>query len=380
MKCSAVMAFLALSAHAATAASESANFDKLLGLVAEIQAEAAALAVLYHDKDLQFASLQQLCDETTPTPTPDSPTLEPTPVSTPRRTPEPQPEPSPTPTPEPSPTPDPQLSPTSPEPEPSPEPTPEPVDPTPSSPSSGWIPKIGDHWNYNLNTPVDTSIDVNVFFIDMDGAQETIDTIHGMGKVAVCYISIGTVEEWRDDASQFPSTAVGGDVDGWAGERWLDVKDKTVRSIMTERVEKAARMNCDAVEPDNMMAYTEGNIGVDVSEGDQIDYNQWFAGVVHSNGMLVGMKNSVELVPIMHRDFDFALNEECFQWDECDVYEDTFLAEGKPVFNVEYKNNMDQCDQALAMNIDSIVKNLNLDAPMCSCNDMGRSLMCDSVV
>lgn len=47
-----------------------------------------------------------------------------------------------------------------------------------------------------------------------------------MGKVAVCYISIGTVEEWRDDASQFPSTAVGGDVDGWAGERWLDVKDK----------------------------------------------------------------------------------------------------------------------------------------------------------
>lgn len=103
-------------------------------------------------------------------------------------------------------------------------------------------------------------------------------------------------------------------------------------------------------------AYTEGNIGVDVSEGDQIDYNQWFAGVVHSNGMLVGMKNSVELVPIMHRDFDFALNEECFQWDECDVYEDTFLAEGKPVFNVEYKNNMDQCDQALAMNIDSIVK------------------------
>lgn len=167
MKCSAVMAFLALSAHAATAASESANFDKLLGLVAEIQAEAAALAVLYHDKDLQFASLQQLCDETTPTPTPDSPTLEPTPVSTPRRTPEPQPEPSPTPTPEPSPTPDPQLSPTSPEPEPSPEPTPEPVDPTPSSPSSGWIPKIGDHWNYNLNTPVDTSIDVNVFFIDM---------------------------------------------------------------------------------------------------------------------------------------------------------------------------------------------------------------------
>lgn len=103
-------------------------------------------------------------------------------------------------------------------------------------------------------------------------------------------------------------------------------------------------------------AYTEGSIGVDISEGDQIEYNQWFAEVVHSHGMLVGMKNSVELVPIMHQYFDFALNEECFQWDECEVYESTFLADGKPVFNVEYKNNMDQCDQAIAMNIDSIVK------------------------
>ena len=31
----------------------------------------------------------------------------------------------------------------------------------------GWTPSLGDSWNYNLETPVRTSIDVDVFLIDM---------------------------------------------------------------------------------------------------------------------------------------------------------------------------------------------------------------------
>lgn len=30
-----------------------------------------------------------------------------------------------------------------------------------------WTPRIGDSWNYNLATPVDTNTSVDVFFIDM---------------------------------------------------------------------------------------------------------------------------------------------------------------------------------------------------------------------
>lgn len=30
-----------------------------------------------------------------------------------------------------------------------------------------WVPRLGDTWNYNLDTPVDTSARVDVFFIDM---------------------------------------------------------------------------------------------------------------------------------------------------------------------------------------------------------------------
>lgn len=31
------------------------------------------------------------------------------------------------------------------------------------------------------------------------------------------------MEDWRDDADDFPAEAIGNDLDGWGGEKWLDV-------------------------------------------------------------------------------------------------------------------------------------------------------------
>lgn len=65
--------------------------------------------------------------------------------------------------------------------------------------------------------------------------------------------------------------------------------------------------------------YTENNKGVDVSEADQIEYNSWFADLCHFHGLAVGLKNAIELAPVLVNKFDFAINEECFKWNECDV-------------------------------------------------------------
>lgn len=40
---------------------------------------------------------------------------------------------------------------------------------------------------------------------------------------------------------------------------------------------------------------------------------------VHENGMKVGMKNAIELLDDLSDYYDFAINEECHDWDECDV-------------------------------------------------------------
>ncbi|CAN0235229.1 unnamed protein product, partial [Scytosiphon promiscuus] len=189
-----------------------------------------------------------------------------------------------------------------------------------------------------------------------DAGQAIIDELHENGKRVGCYISIGTVENWREDEDEFPTSAIGRVTSGLANERWIDIGNLEIRDIMTGRVEKAANMSCDAVEPGNMMNYAVEGTGVSVSEVEQIEYNAWFAEEVHAHGMSVGLKNAVGLVSILVDAFDFALNEECHEWNECGVYEDTFLAEGKPVFNVEYNLNTSVCEEANELGLDTIFK------------------------
>ncbi|CAM9794329.1 unnamed protein product, partial [Hapterophycus canaliculatus] len=220
---------------------------------------------------------------------------------------------------------------------------------------AGWVPKVGDSWQYNLDTPVDTDIDADVFLIDMDNAQDTIDELHARGKGVSCYISAGSVESWREDASLFPSSAVGYATGVDSGENYLDVTDEGVRDIMQARVQKAASMSCDAIEPDNMSNWNK-DTGFIISRDEQIAFNEWFASMVHDNGMLVGMKDSVELIDDLNESFDFAIAVECWLRDTCEKYVGLFLGNDKPVFNVEYSKDYDVCDGSNELHIDTIFK------------------------
>ncbi|CAM9806093.1 unnamed protein product, partial [Hapterophycus canaliculatus] len=163
-------------------------------------------------------------------------------------------------------------------------------------------------------------------------------------------------KSWRSDAGAFPSSVVGNSWDDWAGEKFLDISQQSVKNIMQARVETAARMNCDAIEPDNMSNWNQRGTGLTISRDQQISYNKWFADTVHENGMLVGMKNAIELIGDIHEHYDFVLNEECHQWDECGAYDIPFLNNGKPVFNVEYDVDYSLCAGANEQGMDTIFK------------------------
>lgn len=61
-------------------------------------------------------------------------------------------------------------------------------------------------------------------------------------------------------------------------------------------------------------------------------------------------------------DFDFAVNEECFRYDECDALE-PFVTAGKAVFHVEYDLATTAfCAKAKAFGFASMRKKLTLDA------------------
>ena len=57
----------------------------------------------------------------------------------------------------------------------------------------------------------------------------------------ICYIDVGTAENWRPDYASFPSSVLGGS-NGWPGERWLDIRQLSVlEPIMTARFQMCKR-------------------------------------------------------------------------------------------------------------------------------------------
>jgi hypothetical protein len=172
---------------------------------------------------------------------------------------------------------------------------------------------------------------------DIDGFDNTageVSTLHGQGKHVICYIDVGTVENFRSDYSSFPASVLGSS-NGWPGEKWLDVRQLSVlEPIMTARLQMCRDKGFDAVEPDNMDGYENGT-GFPITAQQQLAYDEWVAGEAHALGMAVFQKNDGEQTAQLEPHFDGALDEQCNQYKECSSFQQ-YLAAGKPVLNAEY--------------------------------------------
>ncbi len=225
-----------------------------------------------------------------------------------------------------------------------------------------WRPALNTSWQWQLTGTLDTSVDVEMYDIDLfDNDASVVASLHAQGRRVVCYISAGSWEDWRPDADQFPGS-VKGRSNGWPGERWLDIRRLDILGpIMEARMDLCAQKGFDGVEFDNVDGYS-GNTGFPLTYQDQLTYNRWLAGAAHARGLSVGLKNDVEQVVDLLPFFDWALSEECFSYNECNALL-PFIQAGKAVFVVEYDLSTSQfCPQANAMNFNAMRKHLDLDA------------------
>lgn len=207
--------------------------------------------------------------------------------------------------------------------------------PPASAPASYWKPALGDTWQWQLKGMVNTAYAVTVYDIDLfDTAPATVQALKASGKKVVCYFSAGSSENWRPDFSGFAQADMGNDLQGWAGERWLDTRSATVRKIMQARLDLAASKGCHGVEADNVDGYAN-NSGFALTAATQLDYNRFLASEAHRRGMSIALKNDTDQLKDLVGDFDFAVKEQCHEFAECDGYQ-VFIASGKPVFNAEY--------------------------------------------
>jgi hypothetical protein len=289
-------------------------------------------------------------------------------------------------------------------------------------PESLWVPKPTDVWQWDLDgeasiepmpcypgdgsliadCPLDNRTEPNWIDFDPLNAQQgncaagqagascdealatqAVADYHALGMHVVCYVDVGTAEDWRLDVGNgnfdvldtdleadglTPSDLLGND-NGWAGEEWLNTNPTGpayafLQDMMTERLELAKQAGCDAIEPDNLDVSENSGTGVTetVAQGDV--YAEWVANRVHSLGMSVAQKNFEDQSSVLEPYFDFVIEEQCYQYQDCQDLE-PYITAGKAVFDVEYPSgtisSADCPAKNLVTGVDVMLKGLNVD-------------------
>jgi hypothetical protein len=253
---------------------------------------------------------------------------------------------------------------------PVPTPTPE---LTPGPPPEGWWQPSPDKpiaWHWQLSEafvyPRDVIPSVTVY--DIDGELTSVSTVaqlHSLGPhiVVICYFDAGVYEDYRSDASAFPPEVIGNPDEGWPGSYWLDIRRIDIlRPIMENRIKRWCKdKGFDAIEPDETEVWSNDS-GFPITKAQNLAYNRMIADLGHKYGLSVGLKGNTTETGDLVDYFDWTLNEQCWEYDECHFVYNSFIKAGKAAFNVEY-GGMPDCEQANHLHMNSARRDLNLVGP-----------------
>lgn len=207
--------------------------------------------------------------------------------------------------------------------------------------------------------------DIDLF----DASKEDIKELQRKEIKVICYFSAGSYEDWRADEAEFPQEVLGNTLEGWEDEKWLDVsRIDLLAPIMRKRFDLAVEKGCDGVEPDNVDGYLNDN-GFSLTAQAQLAYNKWLADEAHKRKLSIGLKNDLDQIPELVDHFDFAVNEQCFEYDECERVL-PFIENEKAVFGVEYElETEDFCELAKSLRLSWLKMSYDLDGGRISCDD-----------
>ena len=233
-----------------------------------------------------------------------------------------------------------------------------------------WKPKAGLTWQWQLSEDVATPLDVDVYDIDWESDKAVVDKLHTAGIKVICYVSVGSWEDFRPDAKAFPTAVIGNDYTGWPGEKYVDIRADALRAVMSARFDLCKSKGFDAIEPDNMDVFELGSdSGFPLTERDGIAYANWLATAAHSRGLGIGQKNASSITGSIAATYDWALTESCYSDGNWCGDVKAYTAANKPVFMCEYeaKSFSAACNAWKPKSYSPILKGLDLDAPVTFC-------------
>ena len=240
----------------------------------------------------------------------------------------------------------------------------------PSTPTAEIVtPPTNGTWQIQYDGNININLDVDTYNLDLfETEADTISDLHARNIFVMCYFDAGSFEEWRPDAADFPAEVIGKKYKWWHQEKWLDIRKIDILApIVISRLDLAVQKGCDGVDPDNINGFAN-ETGFQITYQDQLKFNIWLAESAHARGLSIGLKNDLEQIHDLLPYFDWQLSEECFQYNECKSLL-PFIEAGKPVFDIEYRlPRYAFCKRAKEMGINSIRKNLSLNAYLEICN------------
>lgn len=217
-----------------------------------------------------------------------------------------------------------------------------------TGPARAWVPEQAQRYDVQFVTPFNLVRGVDVAELDLfETSADQLKALKARGVRTLCYVNAGAWENWRADARDFPAAAIGRNYAGWPGERWLDVRQlDDIGPLLRKRIELCAAKGFDGIDLDNVDGYAN-RTGFPLTAKDQLAFNRWLAAEARKAKLAVGLKNSLELVPDLVRDFDFAIVESCFSLGGCDRAR-PFREAGKAVYVIEYTNQLRKMDRFCA--------------------------------
>lgn len=227
-------------------------------------------------------------------------------------------------------------------------------------------PEFGATWDWQLTAPRDLGVEVAVLGLDLfETSAEEVAALKARAVLPVCYISIGTLEDWRPDVAAFPAALLGKTLPDWPGERWLDLRHfSQLEEALRQRLQLCAAKGFLAVEPDNLDGFSNDS-GFALTAGDTLYVLRWLRYETRQLGLKLALKNvpelAIEALPLV----DFAILEQPFSEGFSSAFA-AYPAAGKPVYAVEYDLGegafAEACAAAKALGFSLIAKTRELNA------------------
>lgn len=241
--------------------------------------------------------------------------------------------------------------------------------PPPPTPGSWWKPDTSPQPLYWILSRSVTTSETSPGIWDIDGetnSEAVVTALHAKGAKVICYVDAGTYEPGRSDSNSLLPYR-GNGVAGWPGEYWLDIRQvDALRPIMQARMAACKAKGFDAIEPDNIDGY-QNSSGFPLTSTDQLVYNKMLADTAHSLGLSIGLKNDVDQIAQLEPWFDWALNEECYDYNECGGYS-AFVNAGKAVWIAEYRTlTTSMCGNAATNHYNLASYDLDLSGQRSTC-------------